>query len=199
MKPKYQIFLKSTMVMLAFVLLFTVSTTVSANTTYMYTGAEFTEKPTTPLLTQITGFLTFSDPILPSSTYFYSYMDNYDPTLVDWSFTDGFKTYDSVIPPYRYVSLGTDSEGNIIQWDIKFTVQIGPNNYANMEATSNFMNPGYDQAWGTLYQGMGNPSLPYLAYTSEKGSWSRVPEPSTVLFIVSGLVGLLGLKVRLKS
>lgn len=160
---------------------------------------------------RITGYLTFSTALSPNQLN--NAIQDY---VLDWKFTDGFHTYSEAMGQViTYSKLWTDSEGNIDYWylliegyrpnvgvgdqmllmNIIYTIQqptfpaIGPEQYSSNNLCVSVLTP----------IGCVGTSQLYSMSVNEPGSWSKVPEPNTLLLMVTVLSFVFMGKLRTTS
>jgi hypothetical protein len=175
--------------------------------TYTYTGNPFGYNGSVYPLTGVSGSFTLASPLAPGTTT--------DPhgAVIDFSFTDGQSIFDlanfvSAPPAYpdgpqNAFSVTTDAGGQIIAWDIVV--------YSGLYPTGGWIftcNEGAACNTGLSQDGVNDWDLDYNAdlggggvYGSySQGSWVNssvsTPEPSSLLLIAVGLLGLLVVSAR---
>jgi hypothetical protein len=151
--------------------------------TYTYTGEDFIDSTMS-----VTGWFTVASPLganLPTSNII---------TPTAFSFTDGEDTIaNNLNDASTLFTIGTDASGNIENWNISVN--------------------GIDGSWGTITGGPGNgpwpsgesgfdnwedyaPGLPTrFEFAEIAGTWqspSSVPEPSSLMLLGTGALGLIG-------
>jgi hypothetical protein len=165
-----------------------------ADTVYSYTGNPFTNGvtqfggltslPFGPFTASdsVSGSFTVATPLGPAL-----HLVTFTPA--SFSFTDGVDTLtnlNSTLSSFEQVS--TDVSGNIVDWHI-FARLVGGNN-AFID-TNDIMGGGADEGAETDNQGhfVGAGNL------NDPGKWTvstTVPEPSSLLLLASGAIGLAG-------
>lgn len=161
-----------------------------ADTVYSYTGNPFTTGVTqngglTPLPF---GPFTANDSVSGSFTVptpFGPFEPLHLITPTSFSFTDGVDTITNLNSTLSSFQIRTDASGHIMDWDI-----FADSNNAFVD-TSNIMGTGGDQGQETDNQGhfAGAENL------DDPGKWTvstTVPEPSSLLLLASGAIGLAG-------
>ncbi len=179
----------------AALLVFGAAPAARADTLYTYTGTDFTNLDNPSVLpTGVTG-------LSGSVTLTTSLGDNFSGfvTPAAFSFTDGATTItqSNESLPYDSFYFVTNSSGAIINWDVELCA-VGPscsipvdyfdtvNTSASTDDYSLYIDPGgtYALAWNL----------------SSPGAWVEqpisTPEPSALLLLGSGLIGLIGVKSR---
>ncbi|MGA2316214.1 MAG: PEP-CTERM sorting domain-containing protein [Thermodesulfobacteriota bacterium] len=190
---------------------------------YSYTGSNFNNflnVPANPSGTNISGYFTFPDGPLLDVPYLTPLTSLPHPVTI--SFTDGLNgTLDAnnlmtTAGGQPTFAITTDHTGHITYWDIEFSTNIGNPPYEGPGTldihTYHLISPPstYDdieQAY-TL-----NPPMLWWAAevigASPVGDWTMtifstppnagVPEPSTILLLGSGLIGLWGFRKKFKN
>jgi hypothetical protein len=186
-----------------------------ADTTYYYTGPNFTQfycdnnMPgicnTNPYSTadKITGSITVSAPLAPSSSYFYGTSSGVNLAVVGFSFTDGVDTITNLneqpAANYDYIELFTDQTGAIYQWNLAFQTNEIPNhtNYSDQIFSESGV---HDSGMNVTTYNSGTCCDEYQGQVDATGSFSlspggalaATPEPSSLALLGTGiLAGLL--------
>jgi PEP-CTERM motif len=155
-----------------------------ADAIYMYTGNQFTTFDggfACPPECRVSATLTFSEPLAANLS---PTDDNVAPTA--FSFTDGNVTLSNttvgVIGQFRFFS--TDAMGNIIQW----VMNAQTPSYIIASAGNN--GPGF--AVGDFSGVEGGPSRIVAENSNNPGTWTLVPEPSSLVLLGTGLLAVVG-------
>jgi len=176
-----------------------------ADTVYTFVGSPFTvaSAPFTTL-DSVTGSFTVSAPLAPNQVT--------SVTPSQFSFSDGLYTFNSTSTapwsyPSTWVLVGTDSSGDITGWLISLTALDGKNQlitdnlFGNLSegcVTSCSSDIGIRQSVGTL-EGFNTGEPGVWSSTTTDSSPSATPEPSTLLLLGSGLLGLAALRPKTQA
>lgn len=153
-----------------------------ADEVYTYTGAPFTTFSglSCPSVCSMSGSFTLASAIGPNQTVL-------NITPLSFSFTDGATTFNSSNSLFQDLGFATDSTGNISLW------LFGTFGNGGLSLISANLGPG---AAGDSSVNGNN-----FATNTVAGTWTAVatPEPSTLLLLAAGLVGLFGLRKRSRT
>jgi hypothetical protein len=170
-----------------------------ADTTYIYTGNDFNIfqqlGSTQPYNTSdfISGEFTVSTPLAPNLTTFPVI------TVESFSFTDGINTItnlSSFLLPAAF-RINTDAHGSITEWAIQLET-IDPSGLSIEIATLNVVSSG------AIFD-VGGDATATMNFSGQvdgsPGTWTNptlvaAPEPSSLMFLATGLVGSAGLIQR---
>ena len=208
-------FCKAALMVICFLTVVTLASPAIADV-YTYTGAPFITYDTRygydyTGMTNISGTITTPSLLAPNTSYSWSWdSGNAPPT---YSFTDG----QHVITNAGYNSgtngtlleVGTDAQGHITSWwiDVSTAGYSGP---PYPSATFFFHGVTPDQGTGHTFTegfaGLGQHGYYASTADGQQGSWTgggappvTTPEPSTMLLLGSGLIGLAGLRRKFKK
>lgn len=167
-----------------------------ADAVYNYAGNAYTSFPGAGYSgsNNVSITLTFANPLAANSSYAWGYGGIGTPTatdtLVSFSFTDGNTTYTS---GGINVFLETGSGGQITDW---FAGACGACTSSSVNIDTEFGISGYPIA-GSDSSSMGSGGTVLAYNSSDPGTWSETPEPSSLLLLGTGLFGLALLVKRL--
>lgn len=162
---------------------------VRADTTYTYTGATFSSLSglSCPPDCSVNGTFTIPAPLPPFTATFIN------PTAFDFQIsTAGTPTWTNLnIGPYSFFELATDIYGNVAAWTFSLHNTNGDsvfvcNGPAPLPNTCGSPFDTFTSAGGGLAQ------------TGGAGSLIATPEPSTLILLGTGLLGLAGAKRKLR-
>jgi hypothetical protein len=150
-----------------------------ADSQYSYQGNLFTDFSvgySCPPTCALSGSFTLANAIGPDNTVTFI-------TPLTYSFIDGNQTFTPSNSSFMDIGFVTNSSGNIDEWIFEISSNSG-NTYVESEAV-----PG----GGDL---SGNSSSLAFAANTNPGTWSVVttPEPSEILLLCVGLIGLVCLR-----
>lgn len=160
-----------------------------ADTIYTYTGNPFTDFFNTacPPTCNMSGFFTLSSPLAPNTVVFNLIPDSF-------SFTDGSVTItdtNATVSPFGSGQFSdfwvtTNSLGNIVVWNTQFF--SGPNFMFSGTNPPGCVGCGVIDTSGAFV----NTVVGSAFVNDNPGTWSvtPVPEPGSVLFITTGLLGV---------
>jgi hypothetical protein len=160
------------------VLLFAGSGIAAASVQYNFVSSPFNTfiNTTCPPTCNLTGSFTVATALPPNLV-----VDQGFFTPISFSFTDGVSTVTNLTASFSEFSVGTNASGKIVTWDIS-----ADDAFSQMFA---FSDPPTETQEG-------NNAQTYQAYffgNTSGGSWTVVPEPSTLLMLGSSVFGLAGL------
>jgi hypothetical protein len=175
---------------------------VLAETIYTYTGNPFTQgfdgttffpSPVAPFTSNdsISGWFSVATPL--GANFCVSLPCQITPTA--FSFTDGVDTFTEsnvmgsvFFPTGSQFFISTDVHGDIIDWSISLLIQSSPSTSRSLDSEIFGMPIDQGRVQDVFATNNHNPGT----WTVSSGDVSHVPEPSTLLLVGSGIVGLAG-------
>jgi hypothetical protein len=156
--------------------------------TYSYVGNAYSQFGGTfacPPVCGITGSFTVAAALFPGAKFYFS--------PLSFSFTDGKTVLTPSDVTRSDFSFVTDGFGHIVGWGIELL-----NPYGEMFLSTN-PRPCFDCI---PVDGSFNPNIGHAEILNSPGTWtasSTVPEPSSLVMLCSGLLGLVGMRRRVSK
>jgi|SRR5580700_11498759 hypothetical protein len=191
--------MKKTIFVTCGVLAMCLAAPVKADSVESYTGNTYTNVsvPSSGYTTAsfITATLTFQNPLPSNASLAYGYGGLGTPTATDpllaFSISDGSQTFN--LSNGINIFLVTGSQGQIVSW---FVGACGAPCSSALNIDTQY---GLSAPFATLgadgsTQGSGGTVLAYN--TNDPGRWTSVPEPSSLLMLGAGILGLAGFSLK---
>ncbi|MGC9199247.1 MAG: PEP-CTERM sorting domain-containing protein [Acidobacteriaceae bacterium] len=164
--------------MISGALFLSASLVARADTTYTYTGNDFTNA-VPPFTTNysVSGSFTVASPFGDDSTY-----KNFTP--ISFIFTDGQQAVTNLNASSESFDVSTNASGEVDQWDLTI-----------FDSTSFISTQSYASSKVTDFGGLADSG--YGTNSNTPGTWtmqtSVAPEPTSLLLLGTALLGLAGL------
>jgi hypothetical protein len=164
-----------------------------ADTTYTYTGADFTTASGIYSTSDfISGWFTVDAPMAAN------FAGTITPT--SFAFTDGVQTITNVNADTANNKFGFafDASGNMVNWSVQ--IDINMTQYGSGQYDTIAMNGGSSVVWDWAIVSQGGQPIGHYgeAQNSVSGRWteSATPEPSSFVLFLTGLICVAGLVRR---
>jgi hypothetical protein len=189
--------MKKTIFVTCGVLAMCLAAPAKADSVESYTGNTYTNVsvPSSGYTTAsfITATLTFQNPLPANASLAYGYGGLGRPTATDpllaFSISDGSQTFS--LSNGLNIFLVTGSQGQIVSW---FVGACGAPCSSALSIYTQFGVPAPFDAFDGSVQGSSGAVLAYN--TDDPGKWTSVPEPSSLLMLGAGILGLAGLSLK---
>jgi PEP-CTERM motif len=187
--------MKKTMLIAGSLLALCLAAPAKADSVDTYTGNPYTTVSSGyTTANSITATLTFKNPLPADASLAYGYGGIGTPTATDpleaFVITDGAATFN--LSDGLNIFLVTGSQGQIVAW---FVGGCGSPCSSAINIDTEFgLPPNPTLGFDGSTQGSGGTVLAYN--TDDPGKWSSVPEPSSLLMLGAGILGLAGLSIK---
>jgi hypothetical protein len=187
--------MKKTMLIAGSLLALCLAAPAKADSVDTYTGNPYTTVSSGyTTANSITATLTFKNPLPADASLAYGYGGIGTPTATDpleaFVITVGAATFN--LSDGLNIFLVTGSQGQIVAW---FVGGCGSPCSSAINIDTEFgLPPNPTLGFDGSTQGSGGTVLAYN--TDDPGKWSSVPEPSSLLMLGAGILGLAGLSIK---
>jgi hypothetical protein len=191
--------MKKTIFVTCGVLAMCLAAPAKADSVESYTGNTYTNVsvPSSGYTTAsfITATLTFQNPLPSNASLAYGYggigtRTATDPLLA-FSISDGSQTLN--LSNGLNIFLVTGSQGQIVSW---FVGACGAPCSSALNIDTQFGLPGPFATLGADGSTPGSYGTAFAYNTDDPGKWTSVPEPSSLLMLGAGILGLAGLSLK---
>jgi len=192
--------MKKTMLITGSLLVLCLAAPAKADSVDTYTGNPYTTiaVPSSGYTTanSITATLTFQNPLPADASLAYGYGGIGTPTATDpleaFVISDGAVTF-NLSDGYN-IFLVTGSGGQIVSWFVGGCGAPCSSSDINIDTEFGLPSPVATLGFDGSTQGSSGTVLAYN--TDDPGKWRSVPEPSSLLMLGAGILGLAGLSVK---
>jgi PEP-CTERM motif len=191
--------MKKTIFVTCGVLAMCLAAPAKADSVESYTGNTYTNVsvPSSGYTTAsfITATLTFQNPLPANASLAYGYGGLGRPTATDpllaFSISDGSQTFS--LSNGLNIFLVTGSQGQIVSW---FVGACGAPCSSALNIDTQFGLPGPLATLGADGSTLGSYGTALAYNNDDPGKWTSVPEPSSLLMLGAGILGLAGLSLK---
>jgi hypothetical protein len=189
--------MKKTIFVTCAVLAMCLAAPAKADSVESYTGNTYTNVSSSGYTTAsfITATLTFQNPLPANASLAYGYGGIGTPTATDpllaFSISDGAATFN--LSNGLNIFLVTGNQGQIVSW---FVGACGAPCSSALNIDTQFGLPAPFVTLGADGSTQGSYGTALAYNTDDPGTWTKVPEPSGLLMLGAGILGLAGFSLK---